>query len=100
MTVVVITGFDDPVLRAEAERAGEFPCFAPAMGGGCAESAAHTELLGGGMRRGPEDLAFSATASCVMLATSAALLLIVYALLTLIPLLSSGPLQQLVGTTF
>jgi hypothetical protein len=52
------------------------------------------------MTRGPEDLAFSATAGCVMLATSAALLLIVYALLTFIPLLSSGPTQQLVGTTF
>jgi hypothetical protein len=52
------------------------------------------------MRRGPEDLAFNATAGCVMLATSAALLLIVYALLTLIPILSSGPTQQLVGTTF
>jgi hypothetical protein len=52
------------------------------------------------MRRGPEDLTFGATAGGVMLATGAAVALIIYALLTLLPLLSSGPAQQLVGTIY
>ena len=52
------------------------------------------------MRRGPGDLAFGATAGCVMLATGVALMLIVYALLTFVALLSSAPAQQLVGTPY
>jgi hypothetical protein len=35
-----------------------------------------------------------------MLATAAALALIVYALLTFVSVLGSGPAQQLVGTTY
>jgi|KBSSwiS6_1023812.scaffolds.fasta_scaffold34071_2 hypothetical protein len=52
------------------------------------------------MRRGPGDLAFGATAGCVMFATAAALTLLVYALLTFVTILSEGPAQQLVGTTY
>ena len=52
------------------------------------------------MRRGPEGLTFGATAGCAMLATTAALTLIVYALLTFIALLSSPSAQQLVGVRY
>ena len=51
------------------------------------------------MTRGPEDLAFSATAACVMVATSVALMLIIYALLTFIALLSPASAQQFLGMT-
>jgi hypothetical protein len=52
------------------------------------------------MARGPEGVTFGATAGCVMLATAAALTLIVYAVLTFVALLSSAPAQQLMGMTY
>jgi hypothetical protein len=52
------------------------------------------------MRHVPGDLTFGTTAGCVILATVGALALIVYALLTFVSLLGSGPAQQLVGTTY
>jgi hypothetical protein len=51
------------------------------------------------MRRGPEDLTFSATAGGIFLATSVALMLIIYALLTFVALLPPSAARQLVGPT-
>jgi hypothetical protein len=51
------------------------------------------------MTRGPEDFAFGATAGCAMLATGAAFLLIIYALLTFVALTPTAA-QQIVGITY
>jgi hypothetical protein len=52
------------------------------------------------MRRGPENLTFHATAGGIFLATSVAVMLIIYALLTLAALLAPSAAQQLVGFTY
>jgi hypothetical protein len=52
------------------------------------------------MTRGPEDNIFNATAGCVMLATGAAFVLIIYALLTIFALLPPESAQGLVGLTY
>ena len=51
------------------------------------------------MRRGPEDLTFSATTGGIFLATGVAVTLIIYALLTLVTLLLPSAAEQLVGFT-
>ena len=61
---------------------------------------ADPEFPGGGMRRGPEYITFSATAGGIFVATSVALMLIIYALLTFVALLPPSAAQQLVGFTY
>jgi len=52
------------------------------------------------MRRGPEHLTFTATAGGIFVATSVALMLIIYALLTFVALLPPSTARQLVGITY
>jgi hypothetical protein len=52
------------------------------------------------MAHGPEDLAFGATAGCILFATGVAFMLTIYAMLTFVALLSTPPAQQLVGMTY
>jgi len=56
--------------------------------------------VGRRMRRGPEYLTFSATAGGIFVATSLALMLIIYALLTFVALLPPSTARQLVGITY
>ena len=56
--------------------------------------------VGRRMRRGPEYLTFSATAGGIFVATSLALMLIIYALLTFVALLPPSAARQLVGITY
>lgn len=52
------------------------------------------------MKRGPEDLTFSATAGGIFLVTTVAVMLIMYALLTFAALLPPSAAQRLVETSF
>jgi hypothetical protein len=52
------------------------------------------------MTRGPEDHIFGATAGCVILATGAAFVLIIYAMLTIFALLPPASTQGLVRLTY
>jgi hypothetical protein len=52
------------------------------------------------MTRGPEHIAFSATAAGVMLATGAAFTLIIYALVALAALFLGAPIQELAGRIY
>ena len=52
------------------------------------------------MKRRPDDVTFSATAGCIFLATTGAVILIIYALLTFAALLPPSAAQQLVGVTY
>ena len=52
------------------------------------------------MRRRPEDLTFNASAGGILLVTSVAVMLIIYALLTLAALLAPTAAHQLVGSTY
>jgi hypothetical protein len=52
------------------------------------------------MRRGPEDVTFSATAGGIFIATSVAVMLIIYALVTFVALLPPSAAKQLVGFTY